>query len=262
MLWLAPAWAGELENWEKLHRIQLQESADGDLLQAIESYKLLSQELDARDPLLPETFYWLGKARFAARDLEGASAALNACAARVSRWRQRCNDLNEDVALDASAVRKVPMRWDFSGDHGVLHPNRYAAEDRSFKIDRSGGDPQLAWTTTVDPRLDDLVIVGFDHPTPTPKGCRLVLRSSAFAARIRIAVWDEYGRRYQVAQVHVPVGRDVPVDVRFEAVDASAANAPTFDPATIDRLIIQDVTAYYTDAHGLNTIYLDDFEVY
>jgi hypothetical protein len=260
--WMWAAWAGDMENWQQLHRIQLAESADGDLPGAIAAYEQLTHQLDDQDPLLAETLYWLGKARFAAKDSKGASDALTACARRVSAWRQRCLDLLGEVALERSSIKEVPTRWDFSGDHGVLHPSQYEDKERSLRIENVANNARLAWTTSVDPRRDDLVIVGFARPTPTPKGFRVTLRSGLFDALIRLIVYDAFGRRYQIGQISVPAQRDVPVDIRFAGVQAEGPSEPPLDPAAIDRLIIQDVTAYYSTARGANTLYLDDLEVY
>jgi hypothetical protein len=257
---LGVALADDLDNWQRLHRIQLAESANGDLRGAIAAYKQLSSTLDSQDPLLPETLYWLGRANFAARDLASANAALTECARRVSPWRQRCLDALAEIALFRSAIRDVPTRWDFSGDHGVLHPSPYEDKARSLRVEPVDGDARLAWTTTVDPSRDDQVVIGFDQPSPTPKGFRVTLRSTTFDARVRVDLFDAYGRRFQLAQVALPAGRDVPVDVRFGGMRTDGEVA--LDPALVDRVVIQDVTAYYSRARGANTLLLDDVEVF
>jgi hypothetical protein len=257
-----------IESWEELYDGMLLEAAGGDLDGAISRYEALVHNLSAEDPIRAEALFWLGQARYTLGDVEGAREALREGIRFASPARSRCKELLGQIELEESSIDHVPLEWTFDqDDHGFVHPSRY--EDKGslrIEVDGPDGDPALEWTTSVDVRKDDLLVVGFRQPTPPPRGVRFDVQSSTLDARLRILVFDAYGRKYTLgpssAAVVAPAGRWVRVDVHLDAVQGVDPTQDPLVPALIDRMLIQDVTAYYGRASGQNTLFIDDFEVY
>ena len=265
-LWLAvgPAFADDFADWEKLNAAQLYE-ATGNLPEAIAGYEqlLASSALADDDPVRSRVLLRLGNAQYAAGRTEAAKRALIDAVRSASPSRDACLALLERIALDESAIRTVPTLWRFDDDrHGVVHPSSAEEKGRSVRIDLGapGGDPALAWTTVVDPRRDDHLVVGLVEPSPQPRGVRFEALSSRIPASLRPVAYDTDGRRYTTSPTSVPIGVWTQVTVNLRDLrDETGASA---DKADLDRLELRDTTAFTDAGSGENTLWIDDFEVF
>lgn len=271
MSWLAwallvtePAQAAdEIEVWGMLAEILLIEAADGDLPRAAVAYEQLVRHLPDEDPMRAEALYHLGDVRYRQGDVDGARAALRE-GIRVGHNRDQCLVLLGRVELEQSAIHEVPVYWRFDGtSHGFVHPWARASRG-SIHIEEEAG--ALGWTTTVDARADDQLVVGFRNPQPSPRGIRLEVQSMKMDAHLRMLVYDVFGRKYTSARgavsTPVPVGETIVIDVEMASMVALDANQGPLDPQRLDRVIIQDVTGYVGRETGPNTLLIDNFEVY
>lgn len=270
MLLLAapPAAAQESQGgWEHLYDTLLLQAGDHDIDGALAGYGDLVRNLGADDPVRSAALYWLGRTRYEQGDVDGARTSLRECV-RIGIEKARCLELLGHIELEQSAIRHVPVHWTFDDTtHGFVHPWRYA-DKGSIRIHREGDldDPMLAWRTSVDVRTDDELVVGFDNPKPPPSGVKFLLRSRDMNAYIRLRVYDIYGRQYGAAPPHtvvrVPKGQMIVVELPFDEVVGDDPDAVPFDARNIDRLVVQDVTAYHGDRTGENELTIDDFQVY
>jgi hypothetical protein len=261
------AWAQDNRaSWEMLYDSLLLEAAHHDVDQALVTYGQLVKNLGADDPVRSEALYWLGRARYEQGEVDGAREALRECV-RTGVVKGRCLELLGQIELEQSSIVSVPVRWTFDDTtHGFVHPWRYA-EKGSIRIHREGDrdDPMLAWRTQVDVRGDDQLVVGFRDPDPAPQGTRFVVRSRDLDAALRLQVFDIHGRKYVAghrAVIRVPRDKQVLVDLRFRDLEGDDPEQVPFSPSDIDRLVLQDVTAFYGGGGGENELYIDDFEVY
>ncbi len=221
----------------------------------------LTQQLPAGSPVRARALLSLGQTRYALDDLDGARAALRECV-RTGPGRAPCLQLLGRLELELGAVRNVPVRWSFDNpDHGFVHPWSYASRG-TVRIDEVGGDPALAWTTTVAAQADDQLVLGFDHPDPTPEGVRFTVHATAFDAHLRLIAFDAQGRRYTRGQFIAPVGRALEVVARFRTFEGVDPNQGALDASTLHELVIQDVTGYVARSRGQNSLIIDDFEVF
>lgn len=254
--------ADDVATWLELHQALLHESADGDLGAAAEYQRIVR---NVGEPLRSEALYWLGRARYTAHDLPEARDALLECV-RTAPNRERCQDLIDQIELDDAGIRELPVEWTFEGPgHGLLHPHIYRNKGtiRLARDTRSG--PALEWSTQVAPQTDDQLWLSFRHPEPPPRGLRFITWTGDQPAQLRLIVFDDAGQRFGLPNqgiVQVAVNEPVLVRVPLSQLEALAPEDAVLDPARIDRLILQDATAFYSRATGANRIYLDDFEVY
>ncbi len=264
---LGAALGGEVDDWKKLQDALLSEAAYADLPQATASYQLLARNLSVENPVRVEALYRLGAAQYAIGAVEESRTALREGIRSSTPGRVRCLELLSQIELEENSIRSVPIEWTFDHPkHGFVHPARYA--DRgSTRIDSAapGGDPALQWTTTVDGRRDDILEIGFNEPSPSPRGFRFSIRSASYEARIRIYALDVYGRRFlfgnEPGTIEIPKEKWRLVEVHLEDLEPLDPGGPLV-PADIDRIIIQDVTAFFERAAGFNSLHIDDFVVY
>lgn len=260
LLGAAEATATEVETWERLHDALLGEAVDGLTEQVRDDYQLMSQNLSADDPARGLALYWLGRSQYALGQLTEARESLKECI-RLGHSRDPCLELLGRMELERESVDEVPVHWAFDdANHGFIHPWRYGHKG-SLRIESMAGDPALAWTTKVTPQEDDQLVVGFKQPWPPPDGVRFDVTSTV-DSHLRIVIYDVFGRKYTPGPFVVRAGKTQVVNLEFSALAGfDAAQAP-LDPTRIDRLVIQDVTAYLSRATGPNTLYFDDFMVY
>jgi len=249
-----------------LHDSLLLEAVYHDVDGALVIYGNLVKNLGADDPVRSEALYWMGRARYEQGEVDGAREALRECV-RIGVEKGRCLELLGRIELEQTSITSVPVRWTFDDTtHGFVHPWRYA-DKGAIRIHREGerDNPMLAWHTRVDVRGDDQLVVGFRDPQPAPRGIRFQVRSSDLEAALRLQVFDIYGHKYTPARrgvIRVRRGQLVLVDLQFRDLEGDDPAQVPLAPQDIDRLVIQDVTAYYGGGTGENEIYIDDFEVY
>lgn len=259
LLWmlLTQAEAGEPYNWEFLYDHLLAEALDGESGPARAAYQELVHSLPAEDPTRAEALYWLGRVSYAQGDTENAQSVLRE-GVRAGAMRQRSLELLGQMALEEHSIKRTPSSWDFeTSTHGFVHPWRYVA-----KGSIAASDGVLRWTTTIDQLLDDLLVVGFDRPTPTPRGAKMRIRSVNKTARLQLVVTDTANHRYMFNEVIElkPDGEFVEIDCSFDDL-RSLDNETEFQAKKIDKLIIEDRSSEY-GATGRNEIQIEHFEVY
>lgn len=264
LLLAALAHGDDRENWFELHDAMLVQSVDGDLEEAARRYERLVRDLPDDDRTRTEAIYRLAQARYAQGELDAARDALHD-RVRKEVCRARCQDLLGEIALEVDAVATVPTRWTFEEpDHGITHPWTHQGQG-SIRIATPVGeeDPALVWSTTVDRRGVDRLVVGFAEPTPPPAGVRFHLQSEARDAWIRVSAEDDLGRVFQVPDPEgVPARGGRVLEFRFADMRTASPDGAQLDPATLTRLRIADVTALEGGETGPNELILDDFEVF
>lgn len=263
LLLLALAWSSEpFETWQAVHEAMLRESLDGDLDAAEARYTdLVHNVLPSGDPALARALLQLGRVRDLSGNTNGAREALDACVA-TGMAKAPCLDLRAEIDLEADAVRSVPVHWTFDdAQHGFLHPRAYR-DKGVMKIEtvQDSGESVLAWVKTVDAIRDDMLVVGFQQPSPPPRSLRMQLTSVELDATLRIEVEDVDGHRYTTSAISLDKG--VPQDVRLSvsALRPLDEESPPVRGAELHRMYLVDVSGTFGQV-GTNVLRLDDFQV-
>ncbi len=236
--------------------------ADGDPEGSARRLRRLRGEISGSSPLLPTVLYHLGEALLASGDRAGAKDALRE-GVRTGCARQRCLALLGRLDLEEAAIHEVPTRWTFEeGDHGFMHPWSLV-ERGSIHVEREGDQAALAWTTLVEVRKSDQLVVGFDNPEPMPRGIRFEASSRAMDAYIRPQLVDSTGKVYTLPDQLVVLAQGDVVKVQLPLDDfLSVEGQGPLDASDITLLVLEDVTAFHGTQTGENVVWLDDFEVF
>lgn len=125
-LLLAAPRAATPEEWAGLYSGRLAASIDHDPTQAITIYEAILDNLSPTDPLRGELLYWLGRAHYAAGDLDAARAALLGAAAAppgpadpremvdmMQTWGSRVRALPAKMTPDARVSAGAVWRLSF-----------------------------------------------------------------------------------------------------------------------------------------------------
>lgn len=271
-MWLALALLGpavaadRFEQWRELHDALLAEAIDGDLQASAADYERMVRNAAADDPMRGAALYWLGRARWQASDVAGAKEALRE-GVRAGSARNACLELLDQIELEQGALRALPVRWSFDDPtHALVHPWWYRdAGSIRVQPDTPSG-PALVWTTQLDPRRDDQLHLPLDRPSPAPRGLRFIALAEAEEASLRLVFLDEDGHRWapraQPGPWRLPAGEPVLVEQRLDELVPLDADVETNATVVLARVILQDVTAFYTQRAGTRTLLLDDFEVW
>jgi len=247
-----------------LRQAMLTEAMDGDYDQAIQRYQTLVHELPQGHPVRADALYRLGSARYALGDLRGARDALLE-GIRSGSCRTPCHTLIGEMQLEAESVRTLPVHWDFStDDHSVFHP--WAFDDKgSIRIQATNevDNPALIWSTEVDVRKGDQLVVGFRDLSPPPKNLSVRMQAAPNPAAIRVRVVDTHGHTYtrRDGLVRIPTDRPTTVVVTMEDLVSDDPATPPLNPAEIHRVYLEDYSAFNGTPPGPNQLYLDDFRV-
>ncbi|MFT4624224.1 MAG: hypothetical protein ACI8PZ_002883 [Myxococcota bacterium] len=260
---LGLAHADDRASWGDLHLALLVESADGDAASARAVYEQLVRKLPSEDPIRAEALYWLARSRWLAGDERARAALLEGI--RTGACKERCFDLLERIELDANAITTVPIAWDFeTPEHGVFHPWRYDHKGTMRLGTPPGKDESaLVWSTAIDVRTEDQLVVGFSRPQPPPKQVSFRIRADPVEAWIRVFAEDGTGRTFTSGGVGmlVPVNDTLDLTIDLDRMVATDGTGDTLDPARIARLRLVDTTGFEGEGVGQNTLYLDDFIV-
>jgi hypothetical protein len=256
--------ANDRQSWGDLHLALLAESADGDQLAARSVYARMVRSLPADDPIRAEALYWLACSHWLAGQSNDARSALRE-GIRTGACRQRCFDLLERIELDAAAVTEVPVTWNFeTPEHGLFHPWRYDHKG-TLRLGAPPGetDSALIWSTSIDVRTEDQLVMSFDRPSPPPSQLAFRIRASRVEAWIRVFAEDELGRTYTWggAGMLVPMEDTLALVVDLDRMVATDATGDTLDPSRLARLRLVDTTGFEGEGVGANQIYLDDLVV-
>lgn len=251
----AAAHAGEdaARHWDQLHDAQLVHAADGTPEVAARFYEELLGNLDAKNPLRSEVYYWLGRARLELEDLDGAASAL-AAAAKDEAVAPRARAVLVLVEARRRAVEKLPVRWNFDGGTHNLVRGGTRKPAGELAIRRVDDEIALAWPTEVDDGDPDALVVGFGE-NATFRVLEVRARASAAPAVLRLVAVDPAGRRWASPVLGVPTERWAD----FELVLADLAPLDGRSPPLrrVDRLLLENRTPAAEDDRGRATVLLD-----
>ncbi len=284
----ALASAESVHAWEAFHDARLVESLDGSPEAALRAYREVLDGLPAGDPLRGTVLCALGEANRALGD-ENAAREAFVRALQVPSARTRAGELLAQQALARGAVRKVPVRVTGAvglpglGAEGGPPPSATpppASEDGPASergvprvdtalatpgwvragefADRGGlaratkdGLEVLAWDTRVEGRPDRVSLAVAEGVTITRASLRV--RSARLDARLVVRLLDGGGQAWEAAEVIVPAGRWVTVELASGALRAARGR--------VRLLEIVDLTGESTDLRGQNTLHLDALEL-
>ena len=253
---VAAAQAEDRRNWEYLYDHLLVEAVDGDTETASDAYRELIRSLPDDAPTRSEALYWLGRVEYAAGAIEAAQVTLRD-GVRAGTQRRRSLELLGQIALEQTAIIRVPTTWTFEGaGHGFVHPWRYMDKGT---ISTNG--QSLVWTTFID-HQEDRLVVGFDRATPAPQGVELRLRTINQDAQLQVLLSDTKDQLFTHPEF-IALGitsEFLTIDLQFAEFVQTNTTA-TIDPRQIDRLILRDVSGKF-EANGPNEIHIDLFRVY
>lgn len=233
---VATAFAEEPAELERLYDAILGEALDGDVAVAAATYRDLSKNL-APSRTRDETLYWLGRAELSLGHVDLARAVLKE-GARVDTVKRPCLDVLGQIELGRLAVSNLPLVWDFSDEtHGFFHP---WSDPGSIRV-LTDPMPHLAWSTGLDTGTFDRLVVGLDHPEPTPKIVRLTADSEPSPAQVRLLVYDDAGWPFATADL-LDLGAARTFEIRLDELVPLAPGAPALDPTRAERIVLEDHT--------------------
>lgn len=245
-------------HWEMLHEGLLLEAAYGDARGAILRLERLAKELPESDPSRAQALYWLGRMRASLGDLDGALDALQEGARTVGPARSQCLALIGEIELERSAITRVPARWTFDNDtEGFVHLWPWSEGRGSVRVGApsAGEDPVLQWTSSLESGETDVLVAGWRHPSPSPRGVRFQAFGLAPDVRLRLVATDGDGRRFTSGVVAVPDGAWNAVELRFEQFDGDGV----LSTASLSRL---ELVLLGGPRGGEIGVRIDDFEVF
>jgi hypothetical protein len=260
--------------WGAFHDARLVESVDGLPDAAVRAYRQILRNLPEGDPLRGTVLCALGEATWALGDEEGARDAFLE-ALQVPSARPRAGELLAQQALARVAVRKLPARVMAAVP---LTPSS-ATTAPGEALRRGAGPPPppdpawvragefadrgavtnttkdglalLAWDTRVEGRPDRLSLAIAEGVSITRGSLRV--RSARLDARLVVRLLDGGGQAWEAAEVAVPAGRWVSVELAPAALRAARGR--------VRLLEIVDLTGESTDLRGQNTLHLDALEL-
>ena len=264
LLWAATAAATDRGSWGDLHSALLYESADGDLATSQNVYRGLVRSLPTNDPIRAKALYWLARSHWLVGEVSEAREALLE-GIRTGACRERCLDLLERIELDAAAIRSTPVQWDFeTPQHGLFHPWRYDHKG-TMRLGTPDGysSSALIWSTTIDVRTEDQLVMSFSRPDPAPAELAFTISAFPVEAWIRVFARDEAGRTYTWggAGMAVPTDDTMSITITLDRMVATDGTGDRLDPSKLVALRLVDTTGFEGDGVGENQIFLDDFSV-
>jgi hypothetical protein len=255
--------ASPVDSWQDLHEARLAEALDHDTPRAEKIYRRLIQSLAADDPIREEALYSLGNSLYASGYRDDAVSVLVE-GLRTARSRARFQDLLQLIELDQTSIREVPTTWDFEDDlHGILHPWGY--QDKGIlRVASVDGNRVLAWSTTVVSGEEDQVLVGIHRPDPAPSGLRFDIGATQFDSWVEVAIYDDLGEAWVWGggRIRARTGLLLTFDLPMSGFRRASDAPGQLDPATANRLVIRDVTAFHGESTGEHALLFDDFSVY
>lgn len=251
----------DVRAWQGLHEGMLIESAQGDLAGAIRWYEGLIAGLPEDDPSLGELNFWLGRARYASGDAEGARRALRAAMVDPG-MEEAARALLAQIDSQELRVQRLPLHYEYTTGTGHwLHSWKHGEKGwLSSEAPPDGDNPALAWHTTVNDRETDAIGMWFDESAPRPEVFSMDLRSSPFPASLHLIVEDELGHRWELAEIRTSTEAWVGIEARLEDFVPLDAGSGAL-PKNVRAVSLWDVTAYTRPDRGPNTIYVDNLRV-
>lgn len=263
-LLLAPLAHGQQTARTMLRQALLTEALDGNYDQAVQHYQTLVRELPQGHPVRADALYRLGAARYALGDTRGAREALLE-GIRSGLCRAPCYELLGEMELEAASIQALPVHWTFDdGDHALFHP--WAYDDKgSIRVQSpdEAENPALIWSTEVDVRKGDQLVIGLRSMSPPPRTLSVRMQAVPNPAAIRIRVVDNHGHTYTHpgGVFRIPTDRPTTLDITLTELQSDDPQAPPLDPANLHRVYLEDFSAFNGTIPGENQLYLDDLRI-
>ena len=246
-----------------LHDAMALEGIDGDLEAAASRYLRLSRNLAMDDRTRAEALYLLGRTMYDLGRVDPARAALLE-GIRSGVCPTRCRDLLETIEIDLESVTTTPVVWTFDQlDHGFFHP--WMVQDlgsiRLATPEFPGRDAALAWSTSVQSRRPDRLVMGIHRPDPPPTEVMIRIRSARLDALVQVMVEDEAGARFWLPDpLTLDQGRIETLVVELADLRPAPPGADRpMDPSRLVRLSLVDVTGLKST--GDNTLWIYAFSL-
>jgi hypothetical protein len=240
--------------WEAYHDARLAESLGGAPLDAVRAYEQVLREVRPDEPLRGAALCALGEARAALGRVDAARVAWTA-AREIPASRGRAGELLAAADLLEGRVERLPMRMDFEraepSAHGPWVVLSDGVERSSLSVVERDGARALQWKTRVDARPERIGLgVG---PGVSVARMMFRVRAEKLPARIVVRLHDGGGAVWEAADVLVPVGRWLTVDVSPATLQASRGRVRWFE--------VSNVAGEGSDVRGDAEVLLDDVEL-
>ena len=259
LLWGALALAQEVGPQQMLHDAVALEGLYGDLDAAIQRYRLLVRNGAMDDASRARAVTMLGRALYDLGQVDEAREAL--FQGRASGvCDAECVRLLQALVIEQEAVTSIPAVWDFRAtDHGFFHP--LALQDQgAIRLETlDDGSGILVWETRQPARGPDMLVVGLMRPDPAPRQVVLSITAVAASGQVVVAVEDELGRRWALAE---PIAclrgqrRDVVIPMSMLRPQFEGVRVPV-DPRRLTRVSLETVAP----EGASNVLYLHQFEI-
>ncbi len=248
------------ESWAALHAGRLMSALDRDAPAAAAVYEALLPGLDPGSPLQGEAWYWLGRARMDAGDLEGARAAMRE-AARVPSARAMAREWLALVRLAEQEVESLPHVERFEANTGRLVRSWAAADPEALEVvhEPGLGTGALSWVTDVVEGASDGVVIGLSPRAARVGRVRVRLQAAAFEAWVQVVLTAADGDRVATPAIQVPAGAWREVEVALD--DFFPVEGAIEESGDFRRLALVDVTADFARVRGPRRLYVDDLEL-
>lgn len=238
--------------WETLYDARLVEAVDGTPEVAVLYYEELLRDLGPKDPMVGQTWYWLGRARWELGDLDGATTALRQ-AARDPQQKSAANALLARIDLASRAVRTLPWSAGFEGSTSGFVRAGETAEKGALEIRPVGTNPALAWNTRVVGGETDRLYLGLEPGLPL-REVSFRVRATAHVSELRVVVADGAGGRFSAPVTTVPTDAWTTVSLPLGAFRAEDGGLPS----GVRLLELEDATGRGGQDLGVNTLLVDD----
>ena len=240
--------------WEAYHDARLAESLGGAPLDAVRAYEQVLRELRPEDPLRGAALCALGEARAALGRGDAARVAWTA-ARDIPASRSRAGELLAAADLLEGRVERLPVRMDFErvdpAAHGPWVALPSGPERSSLSVVERDGTRALQWKIRVDAR-PERIAVGVGAGVAVTR-ILFRVRAEKLPARIVVRLHDGGGSAWEAADVLVPVGRWLTVDVSPATLQAARGR--------VRWLEVSDVAGEGSDVRGEADVLLDDVEI-
>ena len=127
------------------------------------------------------------------------------------------------LVVRETAVRQPPVKWQFSdNNHGIV---LLGINDR---VTLEGGS--LVWQHH-SANANEQLVVGFDHPSPAPRGVRITWHTLGDDAVLGVSVTDRGGKTYWEPRRLNVSSEPNTVELDFSQFVLFREVAPPFDPS-------------------------------
>ena len=261
LAWLASlaVLAGTPEEWSSTYDARLSQALGAEPSEAIAVYEALVAQIPAKQEQRGEVLYWLGRARWSAGDLSGATKSLESSLAYRSS-RSRARSLLGRIALRDQAVETVPYAQDHRLNAEPWVRGWERGRDSDLSVEDGPDGRALQWKTKLEDGKTDFIAFAFNTDGAKVSNVSLNIRSEAVPAKVRVVLEDESGRLWLSPKKTVRMGRWTEISLPLTLFTAEGTTA-RLDGRALKSLTLQDLTALHTNSRGLNTMWMDDLSV-